>query len=93
MASALPMAWIPKAAPSSTPTAAPVKEATRLACRSSAKLVETRFLIRLPSRHEEITQVTYFFRRAFLRAWRSRLRFLLRASLSAALSVEMGSGA
>ena len=35
----------------------------------------------------------YFLLRAFLRACRSRLRFLLRASRSAALSVEMGSGA
>ena len=36
---------------------------------------------------------SYFLWRAFLRACRSRLRFLLRASRSAALSVEMGSGA
>jgi hypothetical protein len=45
-----------EAAPSSTPTAAPANEATRLAWRSPAKMVETGFVIRSRSRGWSLTR-------------------------------------
>ena len=50
------MKWMPRAAPFRTPLAVPASVGTRLACRSSAKMVETSFVVRSRSRGWSLTR-------------------------------------